>query len=226
MKVSGKIPLILVGGGGHCRSVMEALHDSCWQPAGIIDKDPSLHSVKGIPVLGNDKDLEKFKSEFAYAVVTVGQTKYFAPRARLFHRLKNAGYILPVIAASSAHVSQDAIVGEGSVILHYTILNADAHIGANCIINNCALVEHDVTIGDNCHISTGAIVNGGARIGDNVFIGSGSVIREGVSIGDNSIIGMGSMVRKSVPGNMIFWNKQNGSECRPNPYIDAEKNRT
>ena len=219
MTALGTQPIILVGGGGHCHSVMEALRDTIWQPAGIIDKDRSLHYVKKIPVLGTDADLENLRSQYDYAIVTVGQTKYFEPRARLFLRLKEMAYNLPVVIASTAHVSHDAVIDEGSVILHHAIINAYARIGSNCIINTRALVEHEARVGDNCHLSTGSIVNGGAEIGDNVFIGSGSVIREGVKIGRNVIIGMGSVVRHSVPEGMMFWNGQSSPVCIPNPYL-------
>lgn len=220
MKQDAETDLLLIGGGGHCRSVIEALTGTHWKAAGIIDKNPLLYGMKinEIPVLGSDAELERLKNDFEYALVTVGQTISHEPRAKLFNKLKQAGFKLPVIIANSAIASRSAKIGSGTILLHFALVNANAQIGENCILNSRSLVEHDAIIGDNCHVSTGAIVNGGARIGDNVFIGSGAIIREGASVGANSLVGMGSIVRKDVPGGVTFWNEGGKPVIQKNPY--------
>lgn len=221
MNCTAKTNVLLIGGGGHCRSVIEAMSGTRWQPAGILDKDPLLHGemINDIPVLGSDEELENLRNNFEYALVTVGQTRSYEPRGRLFNKLKQLGYKAPIIIAKSAIVSPSSIIGAGTVILNYAFVNASVRVGENCILNTRALVEHDAIIGNNCHISTGAIVNGGAKIGDNVFVGTGSLIREGVNIGANTLIGMGAIVRKDVPSGVVFHNKGSASVIRKNPYI-------
>ena len=54
--------IILIGGGGHCKSVIDVIEqEDKFKIAGIIDKSELLDSnILGYPVIGNDLDLETF----------------------------------------------------------------------------------------------------------------------------------------------------------------------
>lgn len=201
------LELLLVGGGGHCRSILDVLNTTDMLARGIVDNNSSLHKVFNIPVVGTDDDLEYLHSQFSAAFVTVGQIKNSAVRRCLFIKLQDIGYFIPIICSSLAHISQWATVDEGTAVMHYAIINAGSHIGKNCIINTRAIIEHDVSVGAHCHISTGAIINGGVCIGEGVFIGSGALIREGVCIGEGSVIGMGAIIRHDVPAHTVIKEK-------------------
>ncbi len=205
----GSLPseILLVGGGGHCRSVLDVLRTISIRATGIVDNDTSLRNVLDVPVVGTDADLEHLHSRFSAAVVTVGQIKSPAVRYRLFNQLQNIGYTLPVICSSLAHISAWAKLDIGTTVMHHAVINARAQIGKNCIINTRAIIEHDVTVGAHCHISTGAILNGEVSIGEGVFIGSGALIREGVCIGEDCVIGMGAIIRHDVPAHTVIKEK-------------------
>ena len=111
--------------------------------------------MPGYPVIGTDQDIERLLPTSRAAHVTVGQIGDATPRLRLFRLLKSAGAILPAICASTAYVSARAHVGEGSIVMHGSIVNAGARIGINTIVNSGALVEHGAVVGDHCHVSTG-----------------------------------------------------------------------
>lgn len=188
--------IILVGGGGHCKSVIDVAESAGYTILGILDK-PELvgTSVLDYKVIGTDDDMPKYvdKAEF---VITVGQIKSSALRRKLAQMVKEAGGKFATIVAPDACVSKYAMIGEGTVVMHKAVVNAGAKIGANSIINTMANIEHDVQVGDFCHVSTGVMANGEVTIGDNSFIGSGSVIHQCVTIEPNSIISAGSVVRK------------------------------
>ena len=46
--------LLLVGGGGHCRSVLDVLETTPVRVAGIVDNNSELREVLGVSVLGKD----------------------------------------------------------------------------------------------------------------------------------------------------------------------------
>ena len=197
-------PLILIGGGGHCKSVIDVAESAGYTILGILDRNiPEGTTVLGYPVLGNDDKIAPYidKAEF---LVTVGQIKSPAIRIRLNKMVEDAGGKLATVIASTAHVSKYATVGEGTVVMHQAVVNADAHIGKGCIINTFANIEHDVTIGDYCHISTGAIVNGEAKVGDGTFVGSQSVINQCVTVNENAVIASGSVVHIDLKESGIF----------------------
>lgn len=190
--------LILVGGGGHCKSVIEVAESAGYNILGILDMPEDVgKQVLDYKVIGTDDDIPLYvdKAEF---VITVGFIKNPATRIKLYKKVKEAGGKLATIIASTARVSKYSTIGEGTVVMHQALVNAGAHIGANCIINTFCNIEHDAQIGDQCHISTGTMVNGDCKVGKRVFIGSHSVLSNGINIGDDIIVGVGSIVRKSL----------------------------
>lgn len=190
-------PLILIGGGGHCKSVIDAAESSGYTILGILDRPDKVgQKVLGYSVLGTDDDVFTFidKADF---VIAVGQIKTNSARHRIAECVEKAGGRLATIIANDAYVSKYAEVGEGTVVLHKAFINAGAKIGKNCIINTMVNIEHDAQIGDFCHISTGTMVNGETKIGHDTFVGSGSTLYNCIEIADNSIIPAGSVVRKS-----------------------------
>lgn len=195
-----KTPILLIGGGGHCVSCIEALESAdVFRIVGVIDQEAKTGNlVSGYKVVGTDMDLPDLIRKYRHALITVGQIQSDDSRRRLYERLSQLGAIFPWIAASSAVVSSRAIIGAGSVVLHRVVVNAGALVGVNCILNTGCIVEHDVRMGAHTHLSTGACINGGCRIGEGVFIGSNATLVQGVRLTDHVVIGAGSLVRKDV----------------------------
>lgn len=188
--------LILLGGGGHCKSVIDVAESAGYTILGILDKPEEVgKKVLSYQVIGTDDDIDKYvdKAEF---VITVGQIKSSTVRRQIAERVEKAGGRFSTIIAPDAVVSKYATIGQGTVILHHCVVNADARIGSNCIINTMVNIEHDVEIGDFCHISTGTMVNGTVKIGSDTFVGSGSIIYNNIEIPGCSIIPAGTTVRK------------------------------
>lgn len=195
-----KKEIILIGGGGHCKSCIDVIESSSeFTIAGIIDtKEKFGETVLGYPVIGCDDDLTELKQKYDYALITVGQIKTAAIRIKIFNNLIELGFTLPVIKASSAYVSPHASIGDGTIIMHQAIVNASTTIGENCIINTKALIEHDNIIGDNCHISTNSVLNGNVNIGNECFVGSCSTFVNGLTVTNNVFIGINSVINKSI----------------------------
>lgn len=192
-----KNSLILIGGGGHCKSCIDVIEqEGRFTIEGIIDlPEKKGEKILGYPIIGNDDDLESLIRSDNYFLITLGQIKTAQRRKELFEFLKAKAANLPVIISPKAYVSTHATIDEGTIIMHHALVNANAKIGKNCIINTKALVEHDVEIGNHCHISTGATVNGHVQIGAETFIGSGAVTKENIKIEANSFIKANSIVK-------------------------------
>ena len=198
--------LLLIGGGGHCRSCIDVIEvTQHYVIAGIVAREAEAGStVLSYPILGDDDDLPHLLKEYPAALITVGQIKSAESRMRLFERLKSLGAELPSVVSSHAHVSRHALLAEGTVVMHGAIINASACVGENCIINSQALIEHDSVVEAHCHISTGAKLNGNVYVERGCFIGSGSIVREGVRIGFRSLIPAGSVVLSDVEAGTIY----------------------
>lgn len=175
-----KREIILIGGGGHCRSVIDVIEqEGKYQIAGIIEKNGFKDkNIFGYDIIGFNEDLECLAKSYSYAFVTVGQIKSNKARIHIFNLLKKIGYQLPVIVSPMSYVSRHAILEEGTIIMHHAMVNAGAKIGANTIVNSKALVEHDAIIGSHCHISTSSVINGGVIVENHSFIGSNATTKE------------------------------------------------
>lgn len=179
-------------------------HTGVWSIVGIIERAGSLiTSVCGYPVIGTDDELERYYKPGHSALVTVGQIKSSEIRRRLFARVVEVGFDLPVLVSPFASVARTAKIGAGSVLMHFSHVGPDAIVGRNVIVNTRATIEHDAMIGSHCHISTGAMLNGAVCVGDDTFIGSCSVCREGISIGSRCVIGMGVKLKGDLAEDTI-----------------------
>lgn len=196
--------LILLGGGGHCKSVIDVAESAGYTILGVLDVPETVgQKVLQYPILGTDDLIPTFvdKAEF---VITVGQIKSNTTRIKLAKLVHDAGGHFATIVASDAWVSKYATIGEGTVVLHKAVVNANAKIGKHAIINTMADIEHDVRIGEFCHISTAAIINGEVAIGNNVFVGSSSVVHHCTTIADNIVIAAGSVVSRNLKDSGIY----------------------
>ncbi len=192
-------PIVLIGGGGHCESVIDTIESTGRSIKGILDIPSKVGTFcLDVPVIGTDSEIYKYINDCEF-IITLGFIKNSKLRNELHRLVEEANGEFATIISSTAHVSKYADIGKGTVVLHYATVNAGARIGKGCIINTHANVEHDAVIGDFCHVSTGAMVNGGCTIGNSSFIGSGSVLRNGINIGRGCVIGAGSVVTKDLP---------------------------
>jgi sugar O-acyltransferase (sialic acid O-acetyltransferase NeuD family) len=189
-------PLLLIGCGGHARSLIDVVESSNhWHIQGLVGLPEQVGEKQlGYPVLGTDRDLPSLRQRCTHAVLAVGQIGLSTQRQGLASVLEVLGFVMPVVISGHAYVSRHSQLGHGTVVSHGVVVNAGVSVGVHCIINSQALIEHDAVIGDHCHISTGVLVNGGVQIGSHSFIGSGSVLREGLQLPEQSVISAGKRV--------------------------------
>lgn len=205
--------ILLVGGGGHCRSVLDTLLTlDIYDQIGIIERDAAEgRDMLGIPIVGTDADLPRlFDSGWTNAAVTLGSIGTPIRRRELFHTLKSLGFALPVIADPSSVIGHEVTAGEGSFIGKRAVINSGTHMGICSIVNTGAILEHDCWTGDFAHIAPGATLCGNVILGDDVHVGAGAVVRQGIRIGNGSLIGAGSVVVKDVAG----YTEAFGNPCR------------
>ena len=191
-------PIILIGAGGHCRSLIDVIESVRRYDVGPIVGRPGEVGQErfGYRVSHTDEDLSDLLRPGTLALVAVGQIESPEIRRKLYDRISESGSEPPVIISASSLVSDHARLGPGTVAMHHAIVNANATVGRNVILNTRCLIEHDAAVGDHCHISTGAIVNGTATIGAGTFVGSGAIICHGITIPPGSVVGAGQFVRR------------------------------
>lgn len=197
--------LILVGGGGHCKSVIDVAESNGYTIKGVLDLPENLgKKVLNYYIIGNDDNISEFIDDYQF-MITIGQIKNVKPRIELFNRITNLGGKFATIISRSSVVSDYSTIETGTCVMHQSVINANAKIGKCCIINTLANIEHDSIIEDFCHISTGVTINGSCRIGKSSFIGSNTVLFNGIYITEGCIISAGSVVRSDLNKKGLYY---------------------
>lgn len=195
--------IVMVGGGGFCKSVIDVAEDAGYHILGVLDLPEEVgKNILSYKVIGTDDDIPQYVEKASF-VVTVGHIKDSTLRRKIYKKIKDAGGAIETVIAKDAYVSPYAKVGEGSLIMHKAMLSADVVVGVCTIINSLVNVSHDAKIGDFCHISTCASINGACVIGDDTFVGSQTAVNQGVKI-VGGIVASQSLVNKDITEKGVY----------------------
>lgn len=205
-----KKKLLLIGGGGHCHSVLDsAINMGTFDEIGIIDSTNG--SCLGVSVIGSDSDIPALiKDGWNCATITVGSVGNTEVRRKLYELVQSYGLLLSSIIDPSSIIAQGTTICDGCFIGKKAVINTGSIIGECAIINTGAIVEHDCRIGTFSHISPGAVLCGQVSVGEDSHIGAGSVVKQCITIGNSVLIGAGSVVVDNIPDCV----KAYGNPCR------------
>ncbi|GAA0083777.1 hypothetical protein UT300007_02160 [Clostridium sp. CTA-7] len=196
--------IILIGGGGHCKSVIDSIKKSNeYEIVGIIDTCEKIGmKISSIPIIGDDNDLINiYKSGVKHAFITIGSIGNCSLRKKIYDNIISIGYSVPSIIDNYSILADNVVIDSGCYIGKGAIINSDCKVGKMSIINTAAVVEHECKIGEYVHIGPGSVLSGNITIGNYTHIGIGSSIIQGISIGEECLIGAGSVVVSNVISN-------------------------
>lgn len=186
--------LILIGAGGHAKSVIDSIDEDEMELLGFID-EYKAGTHFGYTIFGRNFDDVPDYMECHY-FVSIGDARM---RKMWYERILKEGLKTVNIIDKTAIISKSAKIGTANYIGKLAVINADSVIGNNNIINTKALVEHECKIGNHTHMSTNSIINGNVVVDDGVFFGSCAMTAASVYLGKYSVIGAGGVVIRDIP---------------------------
>ena len=188
--------LVIVGAGAHSKVVIDVIEqEGKYKILGLVDSC-FCDNVLGYPVLGNDDMLQNlYDKGLTKAFVAIGNNKL---RAKLIRKVKDIGFELVSAISPNAVVSRYAVIGNGTVIMPGTVINACVKIGEGCIINTNASVDHDCVVEDCVHIAPGCAISGSTVIGRGTFLGTGTKVIDRICIGKEVVAGAGTTIVKNI----------------------------
>lgn len=183
--------IILIGGSGHAKVVIDCIRAAGDTPVGILDDGIAPGTkVLDVPVLGaTDRWQEFIQYKF---IIAIGSN---AVRARLAATMQVRWY---TAVHPQAVVSDYATLGQGTVVMPGAVINAGATAGNHCIVNSRAVVEHDCRLENFVHISPCAALGGTVCVGAGTHVGIGASVRNNLSLCKDCIIGAGAAVVKDI----------------------------
>ena len=202
-----KIQVILVGGGGHARVVLETLSHEGIEVMGFVDRQrPDEGVLDGLAYLGDEDELESFVDQPEIRLINcVGSVGDARAHTRVFDDLKARGHLFHTLVHPRAIVASGVPVGEGSQVMAGAIIQPGSTIGANVLINTGAQVDHDCSVGDHTHVAPGAILSGGGSLGARAHVGTGAAVLQLRTIGDEAIVGAGAVVLEETSAGHAGW---------------------
>ncbi len=189
--------LLVVGAGGHGRSVAEAaMLSGQYVLAGFVDDVMAVGSpIWHTSVLGSTADLKVYAASCDKAVVAIGNNTL---REILVTRLIGLGFKLTTVIHPKAIVSPSAVIGNGCVIMAGAIVGTEVQLGLGVIANCGSVVEHHAQVHDFGHLGVNASMAGGAILGRKAWLQAGSTLGYGVNIqSGNTPAPVGAMDRKT-----------------------------
>jgi sugar O-acyltransferase (sialic acid O-acetyltransferase NeuD family) len=197
--VSGRPRVVVYGAGGHGKVVADVLLSAGkYEVLGFIDdaQVAAGATVLGLPVLGGAPWLEAQAAAGELSVALgVGVND---ARSQVAERC--AAWRTPLVIAvhPRAVVASSARLSDGAVVMAGAVINPDAVVGRGAIINTGAIVEHDVQVGDWAHLSPNAATGGAVRIGAYAHLGVGASVLPGRVVGERAVVGAGAVVVRDV----------------------------
>lgn len=195
---SSMTDIVLLGGGGHARSVYAALTLDGAQVRGYLAPEPSQKFAE-LPHLGGDEVLDTLNPDDVQIVNAMGSISSTAARYRLHNVAASHGFTLARVIHPRAFIDPAAVLSGGVHVLAGALINVGVRIGEGALINSGAILEHDSIVGAHAHIAPGAVVAGDVMIGPLAHIGMGAAILQGLKVGSGSVIGAGAVVTRDVP---------------------------
>ncbi|USK49612.1 acetyltransferase [Bacillus sp. CMF12] len=191
-------PIVIVGCGGHSKVILEIITASKkFKIAAILDdkyeKVTKENNIIKAPISHSE---ELIRTSIPFFVIAIGNN---VVRQQIAERLLKAGAQFPILSHPTAYISPSAQVGEGTVVMANSVINAESMIGRHVIINTASVVEHDNIIEDYVHVSPSVTLTGNIYVGEGTHIGAGATAIPGIQIGKWSIIGAGSTIIINIP---------------------------
>ncbi|MDY0388718.1 MAG: acetyltransferase [Methanolobus sp.] len=197
--------LILIGFGGHFKSVFDSLDSTLFDDIKILDQNPDKWGLeyKGYEVCGGIELLKNLKEkEYNYAFICIGDSNV---RNYYYNECLKQDIELVNIIDKTSVISNSVKLGVGIFIGKKVIINTDAVVNNNAIINTGTIIEHDCNVGFLSFIGPGVILTGGVKTSDNSYIGAGVIVNPYLTIGRNSVIGSGSVVTRNIDSNKVAY---------------------
>ncbi|MCL6598713.1 MAG: acetyltransferase [Alicyclobacillus macrosporangiidus] len=200
-------PLIVLGGGGHAKVLMEILVQQSRTLLGYTtDGGETIpQEFLGVRWMGTDDVVTGYPPAEVELVNGVGSTGLPDARMGLYQKFRSKGYRFATVVHPSAVVSPSAVLGQGAQVFAGAVVQTGVVLGNNVIVNTRASVDHDCVVADHVHIAPGVTICGGVRIGEATHIGVGATVVQGVTVGRRCVIGAGALVLKDVPdGSLVI----------------------
>lgn len=214
------MPIILIGGGGNSKKIIDMLVSQKKEIFGVLDDkydDIKIPFYKQTQIIGRIEDVQKYKQMQIF--ITIGSIQFRKVFIETYPYLQ-----YPNLIHEKAYVSPTATLGIG-IIIHFGVyIGSDVSLHDFCHIDTNTTIEHDCVLGQNVMVCPLVSICGNCRIKNNVFIGSGTTVNNSthekeISIGNNCLIGSGSLITKKIDDGLLWFGTPKNITIKKSPFL-------
>ncbi|MDP9894166.1 sugar O-acyltransferase (sialic acid O-acetyltransferase NeuD family) [Variovorax boronicumulans] len=188
--------LLIIGTGGHGRSVAEAvlLRNDYVLTGFLDDAAESAQRLWDWPVWGTTAVLGAYRNQVDAVFVAIGNN---ALRETLHQRVQAEGLALATVIHPAAAVSHRAAIGQGSAVMAGAVVGTGVELGEGVIVNCGAVVDHDCTVEPFGHLGVNAGMAGGSILGRRAWMQVGASIAQGAKVAADRVLLPGEVVARA-----------------------------
>jgi len=198
--VSGKEkPVIIIGGSGHARVLIDCLQLMGREIVGLLDPGIAKgKTIAGVSVMGADDVLLEFSPDRIEIVNGIGVLPGRRTRWLLGDSVREKGYTCASVVHPSVIISSNVSLESGVQVMAGCVLQNGITVGYDSVINTGSSIDHDSAIDAQCWISPGVTICGEVNVGPGAYIGAGATILQKVSIKEGSLVRGGETIVEEV----------------------------
>ncbi|QDV26142.1 NeuD/PglB/VioB family sugar acetyltransferase [Aureliella helgolandensis] len=198
-----KLPIAIVGFGGHGRVVAAALEASGRQILAATTLTPSAvdSSATKILLLTDAELIERYAPDQIELILGIGgitPTCSESSKWKIVQDFQQRGFRFTGFRHPAAWVAPSAIVSPTAQIHAGAIVQPGAVVRNFAIVNTLVGVDHDCVIGEHCHLGPGTSLSGDVRVGDGSHLGTGCNVIQGIELGVGCFVAAGATVVRDV----------------------------
>jgi len=122
----------------------------------------------------------------------------FSYRKEFIEKIKTLKRRWPTYIHPQTYVTNQNLIGQGTVVLSMSVLGYGVSVGDFCMIGEFCKIGHNTQLGNNVVMTPGSIIGGSTKIHDNVWLGQSSSVKDQLNITNNVEFLMNSVVTKDI----------------------------
>jgi sugar O-acyltransferase (sialic acid O-acetyltransferase NeuD family) len=194
--------IIIIGAGGHAAEIEDYIRfaekisgSREFNITGYLDDNPDNYARYEFhsPLSGGARDHKVIKDH--YYIIGIANLKF---RKFFVDKYKSEGALFASFIHPTAHVSESAIIGEGSIIGPHANLGPNVRVGQYTLINSRCSLGHDTIVGDYNFISPNVCFSGFTKVGDENLFGINAATIPNIIIGNRNRIAAGMVLDQNV----------------------------
>lgn len=194
--------LVIIGASGHAASLANVALSAGFDIKCFIDPKRAGETLCDIEIIDDLSQLINI-TDYSYAIAIGDNSTRESVHKKL---IKSYGAIqFPTLIHSSAVLSVNINIGEGTVAMPNAVIGPNSKIGSFCIINTSSSIDHDCIMSDYASMAPSSVTGGRVLIGTRSAISIAASIKHGISIGSDTVIGGASYVEKNIGDNCVAY---------------------